>query len=128
MLDQPINIVRYSPQAVEQKERERDMRAARIETYNYCNLQAGGLRGSERVAEWDKALAWMKARAENYMPRNYRVVEHQHSLYMVGSDVAGWTLDGYVLPRLASGSIFATEVDDSSTLCALECKNLPKLG
>ena len=99
------------------------MRAARIETYNYCNLQARGLRGSEHVDKWDEALAFMKARAENYMPRNYRVVEHQHSLYLVGSDVAGWTLDGYVLPRLASGSIFATEVDDSSTLCALECKN-----
>ena len=97
------------------------MRAARIETYNYCNLQARGLRGSELVEKWDEALAWMKARAENYMPSNYRVVEHQHSLYLVGSDVAGWTLDGYVLPRLGSGSIFATEVDDSSTLRALGC-------
>ena len=99
------------------------VRAARIETYNYCNLQARGLRGSEHVDKWDEALAFMKARAENYMPANYRVVEHQHSLYLVGSDVAGWTLDGYVLPRLGSGSIFATEVFDSSTLCALECKN-----
>ena len=28
-----------------------------------------------------------------------------------GHDVAGWTLDGYVLPRLASGLIWASEVD-----------------
>jgi hypothetical protein len=27
-----------------------------------------------------------------------------------GEDNAGWTLDGYVIPRLASGLIFAKEV------------------
>ena len=29
---------------------------------------------------------------------------------IVGRDSAGWTLDGYVIPRLASGTIFAEEV------------------
>ena len=28
-----------------------------------------------------------------------------------GRDVAGWTLDAYVIPRLASGLYFATEID-----------------
>ena len=46
-----------------------------------------------------------------YMPANYGVAElgtgHQ---IIVGYDHAGWTMDGYVLPRLASGLHFATEV------------------
>ena len=95
------------------------MRAARIETFNYCNLQARGLHGTEHVDKWDEALHYMQVRAENYMPSNYRIIEHQHSLYLVGEDSCGWTLDGFVLPRLASGSIFANEVTDQSTLDAL---------
>ena len=31
-------------------------------------------------------------------------------IVIVGYDQQGWTLDGYVIPRLASGLIFATEV------------------
>ena len=30
---------------------------------------------------------------------------------IAGRDVAGWTLDAYVIPRLASGLYFAAEVD-----------------
>ena len=33
--------------------------------------------------------------------------------FITGEDDAGWTLDDYVLPRLASGLIFAYEVDPS---------------
>lgn len=95
------------------------MRAAHIETFNYCNLQARGLHGTEHVDKWDEATRYMKARAENYMPANYQVVEHQHSLFLIGTDNAGWTLHDYVLPRLASGSIYATEVADQSTIDAL---------
>lgn len=95
------------------------MKAAHIETFNYCNLQARGLHGTEHVAKWDEAFHYMQARAENYMPSNYRTIEHQHSLYLVGEDNCGWTLEDYVLPRLASGSIFANEVTDQSTLEAL---------
>jgi hypothetical protein len=29
---------------------------------------------------------------------------------IAGTDYAGWTLDGYVLPRLASGLMFGEEV------------------
>jgi hypothetical protein len=29
---------------------------------------------------------------------------------IAGCDVAGWTLDGYVIPRLASGLIFCVEL------------------
>jgi hypothetical protein len=46
-----------------------------------------------------------------YLPSNYKVTE-VHDTYAVieGVDNAGWTLDDYVIPRLASGLIFAKEV------------------
>lgn len=49
---------------------------------------------------------------EAYMPANYRVVYRgpDMAILIEGEDKAGWTLDGYVLPRLASGLIFAEEV------------------
>jgi hypothetical protein len=67
---------------------------------------------------------------QRYMPSNYqaRTVFAQtsgkfldegfpqgvyaHVILIVGHDVAGWTMDDYVLPRLASGLIFATEITD----------------
>lgn len=47
---------------------------------------------------------------EPYLPANYAVASTLDGLYIVGTDLVGWTLDGYVLPRLASGLIFAEEV------------------
>ena len=52
---------------------------------------------------------------EAYLPGNYSVVtETADHLYISGTDVAGWTLDGYVIPRLASGLIFAREITDQA--------------
>ena len=49
--------------------------------------------------------------AERYLPANYRVTEvTPEFVYFEGHDNAGWTLDDYVIPRLASGLIFAEEV------------------
>lgn len=61
-----------------------------------------------------------------YLPENYSV-EHlvenvdsegwpshwpyPNAIVVSGYDVAGWTLDGYVLPRLASGLIRGVEID-----------------
>jgi hypothetical protein len=60
----------------------------------------GGARSEHEVAE--------------YLPSNYHadvIVTPEGSVTMItGADVAGWTLDGYVIPRLASGMIFAEEV------------------
>lgn len=39
-------------------------------------------------------------------------------IIIAGEDVAGWTLDDYVLPRLASGGIYPVEVDQPHTLCS----------
>lgn len=66
-----------------------------------------------------------RRQAEAYLPDNYRIVhEGEWSLYdgdplgrrvnvfvIEGIDVAGWTLDGYVIPRYASGLIWAEEID-----------------
>ena len=48
---------------------------------------------------------------EAYMPDNYSVVgEYGDCVLIAGHDHAGWTLDEYVIPRLASGLHFAHEL------------------
>jgi hypothetical protein len=48
-----------------------------------------------------------------YLPENYSVegITESGIVAIGGEDHAGWTLDGYVLPRLASGLHFGTETD-----------------
>jgi hypothetical protein len=47
-----------------------------------------------------------------YLPGNYRVLGTVDGQTVIaGRDQAGWTLEGYVIPRLASGLYFATEID-----------------
>jgi len=53
----------------------------------------------------DKAVA-------AYLPSNYTVAySDQKQTVIEGRDNAGWTLDGYVLPRLASGMYVGQEID-----------------
>jgi hypothetical protein len=47
---------------------------------------------------------------ERYLPGNYKVVDLGYQRLIYGHDNAGWTLDGYVIPRLASGLHRAIEV------------------
>jgi hypothetical protein len=43
-------------------------------------------------------------RVRNYLPSNYSVIGFDAEyVYVTGHDDAGWTLDDYVIPRLASG-------------------------
>jgi len=53
----------------------------------------------------------MVRRVNAYLPANYWATFDavRDCVVITGSDVAGWTLDAYVLPRLARASIFATE-------------------
>lgn len=48
---------------------------------------------------------------QNYLPSNYKAT---HSIgdevFIEGEDSCGWTLDGYVLPRLASGMMGGEEI------------------
>lgn len=41
-----------------------------------------------------------------YMPSNYAAFPLGNFMLVYGEDNAGWTLDGYVLPRLASGLFY----------------------
>jgi hypothetical protein len=43
-----------------------------------------------------------------FLPSNYEVIgtDADDCVIIRGSDSAGWTLDGYVIPRLASGLIY----------------------
>lgn len=50
------------------------------------------------------------ATVRTYLPRNYGADTIGDDVYVAGKDHAGWTLDGYVIPRLASGLITAREV------------------
>lgn len=78
----------------------------------------------ERKAEIVVRTAGDKGDAERqvaaYLPSNYRVTgvsvervtthANGHVVTVEGEDSAGWTLDGYVLPRLASGLYFGKEI------------------
>lgn len=49
--------------------------------------------------------------AERYLPANYRAEEISENVVLIsGHDNAGWTLDDYVIPRLASGLYIAREL------------------
>jgi hypothetical protein len=46
-----------------------------------------------------------------YMPQNYRVIGSDGDDVLIGgTDNHGWTLDDYVIPRLGSGMMIATEI------------------
>jgi hypothetical protein len=50
-------------------------------------------------------------RTRALLPANYKAYEgDEGEILIIGHDVAGWTLDDYVIPRLASGLIVAEEV------------------
>jgi len=53
---------------------------------------------------------------QRYLPSNYSSYEYvgpdgEEMIQIRGRDDAGWTLDGYVIPRLASADIYAREVE-----------------
>lgn len=59
-----------------------------------------------------------------FLPNNYTVVGFNSETVTVrGQDHYGWTLDGYVLPRLASGLIFGEELPHIAGDCSdMGCK------
>lgn len=62
-------------------------------------------------------LADAEKKIERYLPGNYKVIGHSYDsgpqILIAGEDNAGWTLDDYVLPRLASGLIFGREITEA---------------
>lgn len=68
--------------------------------------------------------------AEAYLPENYEIVHEAKDVqiglsrdkpYFViaGQDVAGWTLDSYVIPRYQSGMIGCKEVTNVHELAEI---------
>lgn len=58
-----------------------------------------------------------------YLPSNYVAVAipgRSNSTLICGEDVAGWGLDTYVIPRLASGLYWATELVRIDQLSAFQ--------
>jgi hypothetical protein len=53
------------------------------------------------------------ATVQRYLPGNYGAREVGGTVLISGTDNAGWTLDGYVIPRLASGLHGAREVTEA---------------
>jgi hypothetical protein len=47
----------------------------------------------------------------HYLPSNYIADSDGNNVFLHGFDVMGWTLDGYVLPRLASGMYYGREIN-----------------
>lgn len=47
---------------------------------------------------------------EALLPHNYHLEQAKEGLVVAGHDRWGWTLDGYVIPRLASGLFPAQEL------------------
>lgn len=48
-----------------------------------------------------------------YLPENYMILmadDETKNVFIAGYDYAGWTLDGYVIPRCNSGLIFVQEI------------------
>ncbi len=65
-----------------------------------------------------------------YLPASYAVLgegmRDGRSFFVIGgTDSAGWTLDGYVIPRLASGLIFAEEVDEAAARAVVASSSRP---
>lgn len=50
---------------------------------------------------------------EAYLPRGYQARQEGNTIIIEGEDHAGWTLEEYVLPRLASGMIYARIEEDN---------------
>ena len=62
-------------------------------------------------------------RVAAYLPRGYEVVTTvTDGVLIAGRDNSGWTLDAYVLPRLASGLMFGNEV---AVIFCDECDDCP---
>ena len=54
-----------------------------------------------------------EARVAQYLPSNYNIIGRvADDVFVIGGDDmgGGWGLDNYIIPRLASGMIFATEI------------------
>jgi len=94
------------------------------EAWQHLKGSSPGSLQRERVAVvLDDAIS--EEHVQNYLPQGYTAkieylpgnqagkTSNAMRIVIRGYDIAGWTLDDYVIPRLASGLIVATEVFDN---------------
>lgn len=88
---------------------EQEFLEARSEPWRAAEITGrSGTRPGEFTADDERQV-------QAYMPSNYEAqLTPDGRIIVIGKDVAGWTLDGYVIPRLFSGSIGVTEVSPST--------------
>jgi hypothetical protein len=68
-----------------------------------------------RIHKGEDRNAVQSETVSRYLPDNYEVVgEDRKYLYVEGEDYAGWTADGYVIPRLHSGLISAEKINQAT--------------
>lgn len=68
----------------------------------------------KRYAVVDRAPMPSIVTIQRYLPSNYTATYGEHCIFIQGEDVAGWTLDGYVIPRLITGGIRVRELGELS--------------
>jgi len=95
---------------------ERTMRVAQALAAELLADRVESVVGDESN-DWQRFAVVYSGRqaVQAYLPGNYEVVGAITSgdsvaTLIAGHDVAGWTLDDYVIPRFASGLYLATEV------------------
>jgi hypothetical protein len=59
-----------------------------------------------------RSRAWDIDVIRRFLPSNYIAFTWGNHVWIEGEDVAGWTMEDYVIPRLASGGIYATQMVD----------------
>jgi hypothetical protein len=96
-------------------------RQAIVDYVNQFNEKPVDIWASKTAADYqgDRAArvrggATSVEQVQNYLPSNYTATQDPDgTIWISGHDSAGWTLDGYVIPRLQSGMISAVEIEGS---------------
>lgn len=84
---------------------------ATAEVESWQVLERTPCRRAVLKADTEAAACKLAKTVKAYLPSNYQVVGcHGGVVTVEGHDRFGWTLDGYVIPRLASGLMRAEEV------------------
>ena len=67
----------------------------------------------ERAIPSNEEIEEILSRTRALLPNNYKAgySTATNQIVITGHDYRGWTMDDYVLPRLASGLIFAKEIE-----------------
>lgn len=91
-----------------------DLTADETTAYAQCEVHVAETGHVYQETPYDTRRAIVRGetvdRVRAYLPANYTASATDDGVLIVGRDDHGWTLDGYVIPRLASGLMFATEV------------------